>query len=56
MKFYNPQAKKPIDIPAKNIRHRMTANGKHMLIGMANGSKYYRFATKAEASKYPAEK
>lgn len=56
MMFYNPQAKGPIEIPKKDIRHRKTANGKYQLVGMAGGRKFYRFASFADASKYPAMK
>ncbi len=52
MKFYSIKQSKAVMVPHKNIRHQMSSNGRHMLVGELAGEKLYKFVDEKTAKKF----
>jgi hypothetical protein len=53
VEFYDIKMKKNVDIPGGQCRHRMTSNGRFMIVGkMKDGRMLNKFAKEEDAKKF----
>jgi hypothetical protein len=52
MKFYSIKQGKAVSVPEKNIKHRMTSNGRHQLVADFKGEKMYKLTDEKTAKKF----
>ncbi len=43
MKFYCIQERRPVNVPEKDVKYRMTKNGRRQAVANYNGIKLYKF-------------
>lgn len=53
VQFYDIKMKKMVDIPTKNCGHKMTSNGRYMIVGkLKDGRMLHKFSKAEDAKKF----